>query len=81
MNDYFLPAQAGFAQLVDAVRLGGTSVGEAQAELESRLSPMVRLALRRQAGIPEVVGWVHQALARFAGDGKQRQRRRQRMLG
>ncbi len=39
----------------------------AQSQLEERLRPIVRLALRRGEGIPEVVGWVRRAQANLVG--------------
>jgi hypothetical protein len=42
---------------------GGEALELAQSQLEERLRPIVRLALRKGEGIPEVVGWVRRAQA------------------
>ena len=53
--------------IVVAGRRGGTSSNTRPEDLEGTIGPMVRLALRRGAGVPALVQWVRQALDRVAG--------------
>jgi hypothetical protein len=55
-----------FARLVG--NQDGESLEQAQDRLEERLRPIVRLALRKGEGIPEVVGWVKRAQANLGVD-------------
>src|SRR5262245_560139 len=43
----------------------GAGMDEAREELEGRLSPLVRVALRKGVGAPDFVNWVRTALARL----------------
>jgi|SRR5262249_9026092 len=43
----------------------GADADEARQELEGRLSPLVRVALRKGVGAPDFVNWVRTALARL----------------
>ncbi len=43
----------------------------AAEDLQRTLAPMVRVALRRGAGLPAVVCWVRQTLERIAGPNPQ----------
>lgn len=47
---------------------GGEPLKLAQSQLEERLRPIVRLALRKGEGIPEIVGWVRRAQANLVGN-------------
>lgn len=52
--------------LTDVTDIAGSNSDRLRLALERRLSPMVRLALRRAIGVPALVAWVSSAKQRLA---------------